>query len=201
MPLPIDIEVGEGTTISDGWLVLTNKDASRIRILSVDEDGFLKYEISPPKTVIKMLKDYVGIDHFITAETTLKASDGRPLSQYKYFRRSDGSYYAHIEGEGVRPHKIELGRLADRESPISVVSRVIAYKFDTKEFSRKELKSVLPKHLVYGQKIKSLLAILHYEGFLVKEIDQSSRNKAKELYTATDNLKKVIIPSPSPEQP
>lgn len=201
MPLPIDIEVEEGTTIDDGWQTLTHKDASHIRFLSVDPDGFLVYEITPPKKVItKPLKEYFGEEQLIASEATIVDKDGQPVCQYKYFRRGDGSYYACIVGQETEPHKIELGKLTDRESPIFTIAKTIAYRFDTKKFSRKDLKPFLPKILTYFQKFKSLLDVLHHEGFLVKEIDQTSRNKAKELYNATDKLKKFILPSPSPEQ-
>jgi len=103
--------------------------------------------------------------------------------------------------ETRKPHRIELVRPSDRKSPIWTAAKTIVYEFDTRKLSRKELKLLIPKHLAYSEKIKSFLAILHNEGFLVKEIDQTSRNKAKELYAATNRLRKVILPSPNTHTP
>jgi hypothetical protein len=198
MPLPIDIAVVEGTTFSDGLQTLTSKDTSHIRILSYDDEGFIKYEISPPRKITsKSLKEYIGEDRLIGTETTIVATDGTTLGQYKYFERVDSSIYVDIQGiEKEEPHRIELGRLIDRESPISRVARAIAYKFDTGKFSRKELMPFIPEHMRYSQKLKSLLGGLHYAGFLIKEIDPISKTKTKELYAATDKLKKLVVPSP-----
>lgn len=202
LPLPLDIEVGEGTIISDGWMTLTSKELSHIRLISVDADGFLRYEVTlPRKSLTEPLSDYIGEDQLIGRETTMVTVHGQIAGQYRYFKRADCSYYAVISGTtGQKPHKVEVGKLIDRESPISTVARAIAYKFDTKKFSRNDLKPLIPKYLTYAQKLKSLLDILHYDGFLKKEIDPTSKNKAKELFTATENLKKIIIPSPNPEQ-
>lgn len=208
MPLPIDIDFTEGTSLSDGWHTVTHKEASHIRIISVDSDNFVTYEVSPPrKTITKSLKDYVGEDELIHQETTIATANGKSVGEYRYFRRPNGDYYARITGKAREPHNIQLGNLTDRDSSISIVARSIAYKFDTsvatggyKKFSRNDLKPLVPRPLMHGQKIKAILDILHHEGFLVKEIDQTSRNKTKELYSATDKLRKVIIPSPNPEQ-
>lgn len=201
MPLPIDIEVVEGTSISDGIQTFTNKETSHIRLLSLDEDGFVKFELAPPKKVaIKTLREYYGEDQLIHTETTIVDSDGKPLAQYKYYKRGNGSYYSRIIGQASAPHTIELGKFTEQGSALYAVAKTIAYRFDTKKFSRNDLKPLLSRSFAHGQKIKSILDVLHHEGYLIKEIDPSSRNKAKELYSATENLKKVVIPSPSPEQ-
>lgn len=202
MPFPIDIDVLEGTLISDGIQTLTSKETSHVRLTKVDSDGFLVYEVTPPKKFSSKtsLKDYLGEEQLIGTVTTVESCDGQAQGIYKYYRRPDGSYYASIIGKDQKSHGIELGKLSNHESPVSIVARNIAFKFDVKKFSRNDLKIVIPKKLTYGQKLKSILDILHKEGYLVKEIDQTSRNKAKELYTATERLKKVIIPSTSPEQ-
>ena len=41
MPMPIEFELAEDASISDGLVTLTHKDASRIRILGVDNDKYL----------------------------------------------------------------------------------------------------------------------------------------------------------------
>jgi len=201
MPLPIDIEVVEGTSFSDGILTLTHKETSHIRILAIDADNYLVYEVTPPKKLTtKQLKEYFGEDQLIETVTTVASLTGEPTGKYKYYRRPNGSYYALITGEKTGDHKIELGKLAERDSPIATIAKAIAYNLGSKKFSRKDLRSLIPIPLQHGQKLKSLLDTLHYEGYLTKEMEKTAKKKAKEIYSATEKLKQVIIPSPSLEQ-
>jgi hypothetical protein len=203
MPLPIDVELGDGSSITDGWHTITSKEASHIKITSMDTDGFLTYEISPPRKIITTVKSLVVFTEaqLVGTERTITTPNGKSVGEYRYFKRPDGSYYASITGEASNaPHGIELGSFSERDSPISTIARTIAYKFDTRKFSRTDLRPLIPKHFGYSQKLKSILDVLHKEGFLTKEMDTHSRNKAKEIFAATEKLKKVAIPSPSPEQ-
>jgi hypothetical protein len=201
MPLPIDIEVVDGTSVSDGIVTLTHKETSHIRLLSLDKDNYLVYEITPPKKLsTKPSKIFFGEDQLIDTTTTVTSLTGKPTGQYKYYRRANGSYYALITGEKTGQHKIELGKFTERDSPISTIAKAIAYNFSSRKFSRKDLIPLIPTPLRFGQKLKSLLDTLHYEGYLTKEMAQTAKKKAKELYSATEKLKQVVPSSPSPEQ-
>lgn len=201
MPLPVDIDVVEGTLFSDGVVTLTQKETSHIKILSVDSDNYIVYEITPPKKVAtRSLKEFFDEDHLIETVTTMKTASGEPLGQYKYYKRPNGSYYVLITGEKTSPHRIMLGKLSERDSPIASIAKVVAYSFGTKKFSRNDLKPLIRPSLRTGQKLKSLLDTLYYEGYLTRELVPSARKKPKEIYSATDKLKQVAIPSPSPEQ-
>lgn len=203
MPFPIDIDVVDGTAISDGVQTLTHGEASHIKLLRVDQDGFLIYEVTPPKKASSKisLKDYfVEEQQLIHTESTGLNPKGEPLGTYKYYRRSDGSYYASITGKKTPPHGIELGKLTERDAPLGIAVRTIAYQFGTEKFSRQTLKDKIPQSL-YAQKLKSILDVLHKEGCLIKEVDlTSTQGKPKELYTATEKLRKIVLPSPNPEQ-
>ena len=201
MPFPIDIDVLEGTAISDGVQTLTHKEVSHVKLLRVDAEGFLVYEVTPPKKISSKtsLKDYLVEDQLIDTEKTGLTPQGEPLGEYKYFKRSDGSYHSIVTGKKTGIHGIELGKLTDKDSPLGTVIRLVAYNFGTTKFSRKELSKVIPKKLTYAQKFKSILGILHKEGYLVKEVD-TTKAKAKETYTATEKLQKFVLPSPVPEQ-
>lgn len=203
MPLPIDIDIAEGTSFSDGVVTLTHNETSHIKILSIDSDNYIVYEIAPPKKVTtRSLRDFLGgdQDQLIETVTTVKTASGEPLGQYKYYKRPNGSYYVVITGEKTRPHRIMLGKLSERDSPIASIAKVVAYSFGIKKFSRSDLKPLIRPSLRTGQKLKSLLDTLHYEGYLTREVVSSTKKKPKEIYSATDKLKQVAIPSPSPEQ-
>ena len=201
MPMPIEFELEEGASISDGIITLTHKDASRIRILDVDSDKYLIFEIIPPKkTTTKPLKDYFGEDQLLKAVTTTTSLTGEAEGQYRYYKRGDCSYYALIIGKKTGSHRIVLGKLSDRNSPIYLIAKVIAYNLGSKKFTRKDLKMLIPRSMQNGQRLKSLLDTLHYEGYLAKEMAKTATQKEKEVYSATDKMKEIIIPSPSPEQ-
>jgi len=48
--LPLQIKLGNGTTVDDGFWSLTSKEASQINIITTDSEGYIKCEIITPNT-------------------------------------------------------------------------------------------------------------------------------------------------------
>jgi len=195
LPLPLEIKVGNDTVITDGLFSLTSKEASQIKITSVDEDGYVTCEIFPPqhqRPTSKSLTDIFS-DALIGTESSKTCGRGENFGQYKYYRRPDGSFYAIVSG--VRPRKLQLGKPTDRHSSISIVARTIKHSFNTNEFSKKQLLPLLSKKLGHGQMLKSVLDVMKIEGYLEKR-ETKTRGRLKELFRATEKLSQIVIAIP-----
>jgi len=200
LPLPLEIKLGNDTIVTDGLFSLTSREASEIRIRSIDEDGYITCEIFPPlKERTISLRANVDIDMAIGVETSKSRGRAKDYGQYKYYRRPDGSFYVIVFGKRVR--KLQLGKPLDRDSPISKVAKIIIQKFNTTEFSKKQLTQELPKNLGYGQILKAVLDIMKIDGYLEKrEALKGKRGRLRELFKATEKLKQMIITSPEQAQ-
>jgi len=194
LPLPLQIRVGNDTVVTDGFFTLTSKETSQIKIVEIGQDGYATCEIFPPlKERTISLQVTVGEDVLIGMESSKTRGRGKDFGQYKYFRQPNGNLYAMIFGGTGRPYKFQLGKLSDRNSPLSVVARTIARNLNTSEFTRKQLIPLIPKNLQFAQSLKAILDVMHLEGFLDKESKRNGR--LKESYKATDKLKKLIVAS------
>jgi hypothetical protein len=196
LPLPLNIKIGNDTIVTDGLFSLTSKEASEIRITSIDEDGYITCEIFPPlkKSTINLKAD-VDTDMVIGAEISKSRGRAKDYGQYKYYQRPDGGFYAIVFGKRVR--RLQLGKPLDRDSPISIVAKIIIQKFNTTEFSKKQLTQELPKNLRYGQILKAVLDVMKINGYLEKrEAPKGKQGRLRELFKATEKLKQIIITSP-----
>ena len=154
----------------------------------------------PPKKATTKPLEFFGEDTLLKAVTTITTLSGETEGQYRYYKRGNSSYYALITGKKTGTHKIELGKISDRNSSIYIIAKTIAFNLGTKKFTRKDLKPLIPPSMQNGQKLKALLDTLYYEGYLSKEMTKTAKLKEKEVYSTTDKMKEIIIPSPSPEQ-
>jgi hypothetical protein len=193
LPLPLQIKMGNGTVITDGFFYLTCKEAREVKIASVSEDGYATIEIFPSPKVNSGLDIAVAIeqDTFLGVAMSKSKGSGKDIGQYKYYRRLDGSLYAVTSGK--RSRKLQLGKPTDRNGRIFAVARVIKDQFQNGEFSKKELIPFLSKRLSHGQMLKALLDIMHLEGYLVKK-EVSTRGKLREIFVATDKLRSLVFP-------
>jgi len=196
LPLPLEIKVGDDTMVTDGLFNLTSKEASKIRIISVDQDGYVTCEITPSQQIRsapRSLTEIFSADTLIGTEMSKMRGRGKDFGQYKYFRRPNGSFYAEISG--ARTRRLQLGSLNDKRSPIARVARTIVPAFNSNEFSKKQLVPLLAKNLSYGQILKSILDILKIEGYLEKR-EIKPRGRLKELFKATNKLKIEMVAIP-----
>lgn len=197
LPLPLEIRLGTDTVVSDGLFSLTSKEASQIRIMSVDQDGYASCEISPPvdtelKNMTKLLDECS--DAFLIGTSSPKTlGRGKDFGQYRYYKLSDGSFVARISGK--RNRKFQLGKMTDRGSPIWAIGRTILASFKSAEFSKKELTPLLSKKLQYGQILKATLDIMRLQGYLGHS-ENVQRGRIKETFKATDKLAQAVVPIP-----
>jgi len=197
LPLPLEIKVGDDTVVTDGLFSLTSKEASQIKIISIDEDGYVTCEIFPPlyqtRSKSPSLLELYGTDTLIGKESSKTRGRGKDFGQYKYYRRSDGSLYATVSGS--RPHKFEIGKPTERNSPIWKVIQTIKHGFNTNEFSKKQLIPLLAKNLSYSQILKAILDVMKIEGYLQRREVKPERGRFQELFKATPKLSEFIIAS------
>lgn len=202
LPLPLQIKLGNDTIVTDGLFSLTSKEASQIKIISIDEDNYVSCEIFPPqpmKLSSKSLTEIFGKDQDTPIGTELSKSRGRAkeFGQYKYFKKPDGNLYVVISG--ARPHTHQLGNIIDKNSSISIVARCIKQNFNSNEFSKNELAGKLPKRISYGQILKSILDVMKLEGYLEKR-EMTPKGRLHEKFKATDKMYKILVATASPEQ-
>jgi len=194
LALPLEIKFGDDTIISDGFFVLTSKEVRRLNITSIGEDGYVTCEIFPSKKEeVLSLKSFIREDNLIGTEISKTRGSGADFGQYRYYARPDGHLYAVISGKRIR--RIQLGKLTDRDSPISIAVRTILRSFNSDEFTKKALASKLPKRLSHGQILKAILDVLTIEGYLQKREIQF-RGRLQETFKSTDKLVKVAFTSP-----
>jgi len=198
LPLPLEIRFGNGATITDGLFSLSSKEASRIRIIDIDNEKYATIEIYPPikeKPQTRNLADIFEADTLIGTDLAKSKGLGKNVSQYKIYRRPDRSLYAVIEG-GNRPRKLQLGNPLERNSPIAIIARAIKQNFNSNEFSKNQLIPLIPKSLTYGQTLKAAMDAMTAEGYTQKT-QKTDRGRLKETFKATPKLTDILV---TPEQ-
>ena len=87
LPLPLRFRLGANGLISDGLFTLTDKDASEVSIISVDNDGFASIQIHPPirepKSEATRLSDVFGLGTKIGLETSKSRGQGKILDSIR----------------------------------------------------------------------------------------------------------------------
>jgi hypothetical protein len=167
------------------------KDFGQIKVIGIDQDGFVTFEISMPEqqTLLEPQSrerlSTVGSFTLIGSSISKSAGSGISRGTYEYFKRStDEFYYADHSIAGKKDKRIYLGSLQDQSSHISQILKS-CYRFDaTTWFDRKQLCQSLSLALSHGQKLKSALDILVLEGYLEKRESQK-KGKPYELYRIT----------------
>jgi len=204
LALPLEIQMGDDTVISDGFFSLTSKEAYRINVKKIDSDGYATCEIvSPPKLRMQSLSVIFGgdVEHLGT-ESSLSRGSGEKLGQYNYYKRPNEFYYAMVEGKNGE-RKINLGRLANRKSRISIFARTVARLLNGNEFTRKDIilqiRNGMPRQLTHGQILKSMLFVLTKEGYLERRTANDEHKRPREYYKTTAKLLNQIKMF-SPEQ-
>jgi hypothetical protein len=199
LPLPLEIRLSSEATLTDGLFSLSSKEASKIRIIDIDSnDKYATIEIYPPnKEKTQERKVDLFTDLLIGTELSKSRGLGKELGQYKYYRRTDGSFYVIIENASGRVRKLQIGNLHDRNSNICVIARTIKQDF-TNEFSKADLAKKLQKPWSNGQTMKGTLDILTLEGYLErKQSKPSGRGRLGESFKATEKMLNILV---TPEQ-
>lgn len=202
LPLPLDIRLGNEPMITDGLFSLTGKDASSIKILSVDTEGYATCEIYPPKPQSKderpNLRDFLGLGTIIGVSASKSRGQSKEYGKYTYYKTPDGTYAA--ETAGARKRTFNLGKITDMESTMGIYGRTIIRSFGKTEFPKKDLMQKLSRTLSYGQTVKSVLDIMTKEGYLERReaTKEGKVGRLREWYKATDKLTKTIVVSPEP---
>jgi hypothetical protein len=201
LPLPLEIRLSSEASITDGLFSLTSKDASSIRIIDIDvNDKYATIEIYPPnkeKAQDRRLTDIFVSDSLIGTELSKSRGLGKDLGQYKYYKRTDGSFYAVIEGTKGRTRKLQLGNPLERNSPINIIARAIKQNFNSSEFPKTKLMQVIPKQLSYGQILKAALDVMNLEGYVEKKQIAPTGGRLREIFKASERLAGLIV---TPEQ-
>jgi hypothetical protein len=197
LPLPLRFKLGSDSLISDGLFTLTEKDASEVNVVSVDNDGFASIEIHPPihetESSRTSLKDIFGLGTRIGLETSKSRGQAKDFGQYRYFRTVSENYAAEVSGTS-RKRTFILGRITEKGTIISSYASIIVHGFGTREFSKKELTGLLPKNLSFGQIMKAVLDILRIEGYLERREGKKDgkRGRIREWFKATERLIQAI---------
>lgn len=205
LPLPLRFRLGANGLISDGLFTLTDKDASEVSIISVDNDGFASIQIHPPirepKSEATRLSDVFGLGTQIGFEASKSRGQGKDFGQYRYYRRPDGTLFARVSG-GARGRTFCLGNIRDRSSIIFQFAGTIIQHFGVNEFSKRSLTPLMTQTLRFGQTMKSALDIMTIEGYLERREGKSEgkRGRIKEWFRATDKLTQTIVASPEQAQ-
>jgi hypothetical protein len=201
LPLPLQFKLGTDGSLSDGLFTLTGKEANKINIISVDEDGFVSLEIHPPprehKSDAMNLSSVVVIRTKIGAETSKSRGRSKDFGQYVYYRLPDGSLIAEKMG-GTRNRTFHLGNIKDHYSIIFQFAVTIVHSFGTKEFSKHDLTPLLPQPLRFGQIVKSVLDIMRIEKYLERREGKSDGKpgRIREWFKATDKLAPLVVAAP-----
>jgi hypothetical protein len=171
------------------------KDFGQIKIVGIDPDGFITFEVSLPEqqTLIEspLHGRFATVGSFTLIDTSSSKTSGAggKRGTYEYYKRStDEYYYASHKIGGVEDKKIHLGSLQDSASPIHQIAKACQHFDETTWFDRKGLAGFLAKALTHGQKLKSALDILVHEGYLERRELRSKKGKIHELYRKTPKL-------------
>jgi hypothetical protein len=195
LALPLIVErSGSSLTISDGMFEkhFDFKDFGKLRVTSIDSDGFVTFEISGGKqqTLVEPSASRgtknIEVGFVFLGSGTAKSSSGTASrATYEYYKRvADEYYYAAIK-LGSKVKKIHLGSLQDASSHLRLIIRAIQTFGDEAIFDRKALMGRLSySALRHGQKLKSALDILVMEGYLEKRESQR-RGKPYEQFKKT----------------
>jgi hypothetical protein len=192
LALPLEIQMGDDTVVSDGFFSLTSRESSKLHVKSIDSDGYVTCEITPPsKLRVQTITEFVDREaELIGTELSKSRGSGEELGHYKYYKRPDGFYYAIVESKN-RERKIHLGKLANRKSSISIFARTVTRLLNGKEFTKKDIanhiKDGMPKRLTHGQILKSMLFILTREGYLQKR-EAHEHKRPREYYKTTAKM-------------
>lgn len=189
LALPLEFTMGNDSVASDGFFRLNKAYVSKIIVKSIDSDGYAICELIESEKISLPQRIPILEATLIGGETSRSRGRGGEIGQYKYFERPDGYIYAEVAGK--RNRRIHLGSIRDRTSKISIVIQTIAQNFHIgREFDRKQLTKVLPKHLTYGQTLKSLLDVLKIKGYLdIRETKYKGR--PYERYIPTEKIFKL----------
>jgi hypothetical protein len=203
LPLPLQVKLGTDGTLTDGLFTLTEKEASKISIISVDGDGYVSLEIHPPTQELKTktrqndLKVFFGHGTKIGLEASRSRGQGKDFGQYVYYRSPDSSYVAEIRGT-ARDRTFHLGNLKDHSSIIFQFAATIVHTFGTMEFSKHDLTPLLPRTLRYGQTMKSVLDIMVIEQYLERREGKSDGKpgRIREWFKGTGKLSQLVVTIP-----
>jgi len=193
LALPLIIErSGSSIVVSDGLFerAFEFKEFGRIRVTSIDTDGFVTFEVSAPRQSTLIESSALTFSHkkvselgfvLIGSGTARTSSGSTSRGTYEYFKRPADEYYYTLHKLGSKTKKIHLGSLQDQMSHIRQIAHAIQTFDDSTWFDRKALAQKLMPALAHGQKLKSVLDILVLEGYLERRETQR-RGKAYEQY-------------------
>ena len=197
LALPLIIERdGSMLHISDGMFGhdFDFKDFRRLKVVSVDPDGFITFEVSatqqkaliePPSPQYKKMSD---VGFVLIGSGTAKSSSGSlTRGTYQYYKRPADEYFYAEQTLGTKTKRMHLGSLQDSISPIRQFISAIQRVAPTDWFDRKKLSTGLSHALSHGQKMKSMLDILVIEGYLERRESRRS-GKVHEEYKALVKL-------------
>lgn len=198
LALPLIVErSGSALIISDGMFAkqFEFKDFGKMRVTSIDSDGFVTFEMSGVKqqtliepTSPRSTRD-LEVGFVLIGSGTAKSSSGTTArATYDYYKRvADEYYYAAIK-LGSKLKKIHLGSLQVSSSHLRQIIRAIQTFSDETIFDRKRLIERLSyPALKHGQKLKSALDILVIEGYLEKRESQR-HGKTYEQFKKTPKM-------------
>jgi hypothetical protein len=200
LALPLIIE-GRGSAlyVSDGMFghEFELKDFRRLKILSVDPEGFVTFEIVVPhqqehvESMSPMQSRFADVGFVLIGSSTAKSPSGGSRGVYDYYKRgSDMTFYTVLKS-GTASKKIRLGSLADPHSHISQIAHAMQRFYEPLGdawFDRKDLLPHLTHSLMHGQKLKSVLDVLVLEAFLERR-ETHERGKVHEEYKMTPKMR------------
>lgn len=205
LPLPLQFKLGTDGSLSDGLFTLTGKEANKINIVSIDNDGFVSLEIHPPtkepKPSTMNSSTTIVLRTKIGAETSKSRGRSKDFGQYTYYRLADGNFIAEKIG-GTRNRTFHLGNIKDHSSIMFQFAVAIIHNFGIKEFSKHDLTPLLPETLQFGQTVKSVLDVMRIEKYLERREGKrdGKPGRTREWFKATDKLAQFTVAIPEQAQ-
>jgi hypothetical protein len=198
LALPLIVKrTGTAILVSDGLFghEFEFKDFGQIRVLGIDKDGFVTFEISSPtqQTLLESSRHEklgdLGSFTLLGSSTSKTSGSGVSRGTYEYFKRStDEFFYAVHKMGGKEDKKIYLGSLQDPLSHLRQIAKACQRFDESIWFGRSQLAQPLQPSLKHGQKLKSALDILVLEGYL-ERTESHKKGKMHEEYRITSKLR------------
>ena len=197
LALPLIVKrVGTSLLVSDGIFghEFEFKDFGQIRVVGIDPEGFVTFEMSKPEQQTLIVSDspretiaFAG--SFTHVSSSISKSSKSPdgiKGTYDYYKRATDDYFYAQHKIGTKTKKIYLGSLHDPKSDLHQIA-IAAQRFQ-EAFDRKKIIPLLKKSQSHGQKLKAALDILVFEGYLERTEAQRS-GKIHEEYKVTSKLR------------
>jgi hypothetical protein len=197
LALPLIVKrIGTTILVSDGLFghEFEFKDFGQIKIIGIDPDGFITFEVSTPEqqTFIesssRLKLATAGSFSLIGSGTAKTSSSGASRGSYDYFKRSTDEFYYAVHKLGTKTKRIYLGSIQELTSDIRQVANATRHFEDSTWFDRKQITPLLKPSQSHGQKLKSALDILVLEGYL-ERTESHKRGKIHEQYRITSKIR------------